>query len=540
MKKLIVNNEKLMKEWDYKRNENLNPKLLFENCSKKAWWICPRGHSYYSQISVRSKGSGCPFCNKGVLLEGFNDLQTKNPLLAAEWHPTKNGDLKPNNITANNGKKVWWLGKCGHEWEAIVSGRNKGRQCPYCTNEKLLPGFNDFASKYPDLLLEWDYNKNSILPNEIFAGTHKKIWWKCPFGHSYQSYPYNKVGKLHTGCPICDKENHTSFPEQAIYYYLKKYYPDVENSNSTSIGMELDIYIPSLKIAIEYDGGRWHKNNISIEIKKNKLCNENGITLIRIRETDLEEFDNCIIFKRKDNKTDASLSEVIKLLFKFLKINADIDVARDSIFIYNQYIINRKNKSIASKFPDLVSEWHPEKNGEIKPSMINYGSNKKIWWLGKCGHEWLMAVSDRTLEKCGCPICNGKRIISGINDLQTKFPEICLEWNYERNSKLDIFPNTVAPHSDKKVWWTCKNCGFNWKTKIDGRTRMKTGCPKCGRKKADLARSKAVKCIETGLIYNSLKDAENKTGINRMCIGNCCKGKQKTAGRYHWKYIERL
>lgn len=111
------------------------------------------------------------------------------------------------------------------------------------------------------------------MPTQIGVGTHEKIWWKCPFGHSYQTYPSNRCGKQHTGCPICDKENHTSFPEQAVLYYIKKYYPDAINSDKERIGMELDIYIPQLDIAIEYDGKTWHNNN-SYEIKKNIVCKE--------------------------------------------------------------------------------------------------------------------------------------------------------------------------------------------------------------------------------------------------------------------------
>ncbi len=94
---------------------------------------------------------------------------------------------------------------------AINSG--KFETCPYCSNQKLLPGFNDLATRYPELLKEWDFNKNKIKPNQIMPGAHKKVWWKCPFGHSYSSYPYNKIGINHSDCPICDKENHTSFPE---------------------------------------------------------------------------------------------------------------------------------------------------------------------------------------------------------------------------------------------------------------------------------------------------------------------------------------
>jgi len=471
MENITINYQKLLKEWDFKKN-SISPENAYPGSAKKVWWICDKGHSYLQAINYKTKK-----------------------------YPNKT--------------------------------------CPYCSHQKLLKGFNDLETTHNYILKEWDYNKNDILPSDIGVGTHRKVWWKCPFGHSYQAYPSNRCGKVHSGCPICDKENHTSFPEQALLYYLKKHFKDIENSNMESIGMELDIYIPSINTAIEYDGSNWHKNSTKLELKKNTLCKEKNIKLIRIRESGLPSIENCIIFEREDKKSNQSLNNVIMKLFDYLDISDNIDVDRDSSEIYNNYIKNRKEKSIASKNYKLSKEWHPTKNGNLTPNMVNYGSNKKVWWLGKCGHEWYMSVSDRTTQNCGCPICSGKKILPEVNDLKTKYPEIVEEWDYEKNNELNIFPNKVAPHSDKKVWWICSKCNNNWKAKIDGRTRLKAGCPVCGRKKVEESRYKQVICIETNKVYKSIQEAEIKTGINRMCIGNCCKGKQKTAGKFHWKYNDK-
>ena len=532
----------IAKEWDYSKNGGMTPKDVFSGSGKKVWWICSLGHSYCAAISNRTgKGkNGCPYCSIPAkrVLKGFNDLASKYPELANEWHPTKNQPLKPDNVLCGSGKKVWWLGKCGHEFKQSIISRVNGSGCPYCSNQKLLPGYNDFATIHPELLSEWDYEKNNFLPTEISVGTKKKVWWKCPFGHNYQAYPYNRCGKSHTGCPICNKENHTSFPEQALYYYIKKYHPDAINSDKTVIGMELDIYIPSLKIAIEYDGRNWHNNNL-YEEKKNLQCKKQKITLIRIREEGLCLYDNCYCIIRYDVRNEKSLTDVIKQILNYIDNLDDIDinVTRDASAIYSSYIVTRKSQSLLTIAPQIAQEWHPIKNGNLTPEMIAPMSSKKVWWLGKCGHEWQMSVQDRVNQNCGCPICSGKRIVSGINDLQTNFPDLCLEWNYELNNKLDIKPNLVTSHSDKKVWWTCRKCGHIWRAKIDSRTRMKAGCPECGKRIVSESKYKPVRCIETGKIYKSLQTAEINTGINRNCIGNCCKGKQKTAGKLHWEYV---
>ena len=537
---LATKNPGLLKEWDYDKN-TINPNEINANSSKIAWWKCPLGHSYEMKIFLRTGKfkCACPFCCVPArrVLKGFNDLETKYPQLADEWHPTKNGNLKPESVLCGSAKRVWWLGKCGHEYEQRIVNRVNGANCPFCSHQKLLTGFNDLATTNPEILEEWDYNKNNILPTQIGVGTHKKIWWKCSFGHSYQAYPSNRCGATHSNCPICDKENHTSFPEQAIFFYIKRAFPDAINSDKDTIGMELDIFIPSLKIAIEYDGLNWHKNN-QYEMKKNEECNNNGITLIRIREEGLQLYDNCICIVRNNVKKNQSLSLVISKVLNIIDVNnnQNIDVDRDTSKIYGLYISNRKSHSLKTIYPEIAKEWHPTKNGDITAEMVAPMSNKKVWWLGKCGHEWQMSIQDRTNQKCGCPICAGKKILTGFNDLATKYPALLSEWDFEVNNKLDVYPDKIFPQSEKKVGWICSKCGNKWITRINHRTKDKSGCPKCGRKKVEESRYLHVICIETGKVYKSLIDASNDTGINRMCIGNCCKGKQKTAGKFHWKY----
>lgn len=542
MEDLASTHPELIKEWDFEKN-SISPYEVSAGMARIVWWICPLGHSYDMRIISRAgkQKCGCPYCSVPAkrLLKGFNDFQTKYPLLAKEWHPVKNGKLTPDSVMSGSAKKVWWLGRCGHEFEQPIVKRVYGGGCPYCSHQKLLKGFNDFATTNPEMLAEWDYSKNDVQPTEIGIGTHRKIWWKCPFGHSYQAYPSNRCGYAHSGCTICDKENHTSFPEQALYYYVKKYFSDAVNSDRTALGMELDILIPSLRVAIEYDGRNWHKHN-RFECKKNIVCKEKNIRLIRIREEGLSLYDDCFCIVRNDLRSNESLSKVIKQVLLEIQpmIETDIDVDRDSSEIYNSYILTRKSQSLQRLYPEIAVEWHPIKNGNLTAEMVAPKSNKKVWWFGKCGHEWQSPIVSRTNMNCGCPVCSGKMIVSGVNDLLSQYPELCEEWFYERNDASGLFPNQIAPHSDKKAWWKCQKCGFIWKAKIDGRTGMKAGCPKCGKDLISESKYKPVRCIETGIKYSSLQEAEKKTGINKSCISNCCRGVQNTAGKLHWEFFK--
>ena len=62
------------------------------------------------------------------------------------------------------------------------------------------------------------------------------------------------------------------------------------------------------------------------------------------------------------------------------------------------------NNSLAEVHPELISEWS-EKNLTLTPDDITFGSNKKVWWRGACGHEWQTSVKARSNgEKCPMPV----------------------------------------------------------------------------------------------------------------------------------------
>lgn len=190
----------LVKEWDYKKNCK-NPYEISPNSSKKYWWLCSNNHSWEISAYSRTHGSGCPYCARQKTILGYNDLKTVNPKLAKQWNKIKNINLSPEEVMANSHQKVWWICEKGHEWEAAVVDRNLGNGCPYCSNQKILIGYNDLATVKPELLKEWDYEKNIIKPTEVTKGTTKKAWWICEKGHSYETNISSRTKG--TGCPIC-------------------------------------------------------------------------------------------------------------------------------------------------------------------------------------------------------------------------------------------------------------------------------------------------------------------------------------------------
>lgn len=203
----------LLEFWDFEKNDIL-PQNVSSSSGKKVWWRCPEKHSYQATIYDKVNGSNCPYCSGRAVLKGFNDFATLRPEVALEWHPTKNEKLLPTEVTLHSNRKIWWIcSTCGTEWQTSVHNRAIGHSCPKCRVEKQKQNANQnrlkkngsLADTHPLLISEWDFEKNTMLPTEIVAGSAKKAWWKCSkCGHEWQAVIHTRSKGV--GCPNCYRE----------------------------------------------------------------------------------------------------------------------------------------------------------------------------------------------------------------------------------------------------------------------------------------------------------------------------------------------
>ena len=195
----------LTAEWDAEQNGILSPTALPAGTTKKVWWRCNKGHSWCAAVSSRVRGAGCPVCTGKVIVAEENDLGSRFPEIAAQWHPTKNGNLTPGNCSPSSNRRVWWRCPLGHEYQAAVGARTvNGSDCPYCAGKKVLVGFNDLASQEPAVAAGWHPTLNGTLtPQNVTTGSRRKVWWLCPEGHVWKAVVYSRAGAQKTGCPVC-------------------------------------------------------------------------------------------------------------------------------------------------------------------------------------------------------------------------------------------------------------------------------------------------------------------------------------------------
>lgn len=203
---LATTHPNIAAQWHQTKNSSLTPQDLVAGSWKKVWWKCEKGHEWQAAVSSRTRGNaGCPVCAGREVVAGDNDLATYFPLVAAQWHPTQNGTLRPEQVSPFSNRKVWWKCALGHSYAALISARTiEGAGCPYCAGRKVLAGFNDLATVAPEIAAQWHPTLNGMYtPQMVTAGSHKKVWWQCPEGHVWKAVIYSRTRTKKCGCPVC-------------------------------------------------------------------------------------------------------------------------------------------------------------------------------------------------------------------------------------------------------------------------------------------------------------------------------------------------
>lgn len=402
---LSITHPHLKKEWDFEKNI-LQYENVTTNNSKKAHWTCELNHKWEAIIAERSKGSSCPYCSNKKVLEGFNDLATTHPEIAAQWHPTKNNGLSPQEVIAGTAKQATWLGECGHEWEARINARTKQKQnCPYCFGNKVIAGVNDLASQYPEIAKQWHSSRNSKFPAEVHKNSQTKYWWVGDCGHEWETSVHMRTQRK-SGCTKCNIR-----------------------------------------------GGNMRKTFFA----------------------------------------DAPKSEIKKVIRR----------------------VKPGVNDLATVSPDVAKQWHPTKNGSFLAHQVAAFSQEKAWWLGECGHEWRNPIVTQT-RKGNCPYCTGKRFTSGINDLETMNPKLASEWDSTKNLLL---PTEVKAGTNRKAWWLCQK-GHSWEASMNRRL-LGSGCPVCSNFALLVGfNDLASKFPNLALQYNSVRNKNSPSEITYVSTKN--------------------
>ncbi len=479
----------LVDEWDYTKNDK-NPSEVSYGSAKKYWWICPVcGNKYQAAVCHRVRGTACPECakenktsfgeqaiyyylskvlkannrwneigsevdvflpelNLGIEYDGelyhfgekalkrekkkYNSLKELGiKLIRVKENIKKNKIISYADLTIEITTQQW-----DKEFEQVISkiirfinenwnlnleldiDIKRDRQDIYSQYIKQRKE-NSVLNKYPELIKDWDYSKNKIKPESLTPGSSKIIWWMCEKGHSYSSTLANHI-KGH-GCSYCSNQKALSG-----YNDLLTKYPEIAKD-------------------WDYD--------------KNKITPDKVLPFTNKR------------YYWKCEKGHSYLASPNARCSKVKHAGCSICSGRQVLKGYND---------IKTLRPKVAKEWDYEKNKKT-PEEYTISSDEKVWWACPKGHSYKAVIHSRArLENgTGCPICAGKEILLGYNDFKSQRPDLLIEWNYEKNNKIGIYPDKVHVTSMKRVWWKCHQCGNEWKATLYARCRKNQGCNVC-------------------------------------------------------------
>jgi len=327
---LATTHPKIAKQWHPTKNGNDNPKSFTDGSNKSVWWKCNKGddHEWRTSIVNRTKRkSGCPVCGNDKIVTS-NCLATTNPELLKEWHPTKNINITPYDVTKNSTVKIWW--KCDkgydHIWRTSPVMRKK-TSCPVCSNQKTVTS-NCLATTHPKIAKQWHPTKNgNLTPIDISAGSGKKVWWKCDKGEDHE-WKTSSVKRLYgRNCPFCTLTPQSK-QELTITFELMKLFKNIDPKGlKTKLEGRLraiDIFIPKLNLCIEFDGSYWHKDKRDIDKIKSEMLFKEGFKLIRVREEPLKKiYDTDVISKNPYNGKQVT-NDILSMIMSIFELDAKL------------------------------------------------------------------------------------------------------------------------------------------------------------------------------------------------------------------------
>jgi Probable Zinc-ribbon domain len=493
MKSIIPLSPELQAQWHPTKNGDVDVAFIHSGSAKKFWWMCEKSHEWLTEVRTRATGHNCPVCSGNRVLAGFNDLASRYPDIAAEWHPTKNAPLTPDAVTFGSKHRIHWIGACGHEWHAQINGRSSNKTgCPVCAGQQILVGETDLASTHPLFAQEWDYEKNDKKPTELTSGVNYRFWWICPEGHSYNAYMQER--KKGAGCYFCNKNKVLSG-----FNDLLTVNPEVCKTWDYEKNVKVDpsLMSPMATTKVWWNCELGHSYSLPVRTRLSyngtNPCNYCNGSRILAGFNDLATTHPEIAAEWDSELNEKDLGTVSKgTMGKYwwkckqyphsFHARVGDKVKGNACGICARVVVLAGFNDLATTHPTYAAQWHPTKNGDITPEMVTSGNGKKVWWLCEKGHEWdrspmarfggkeiseCRSCSSQTskaeleigdiLEGWGENVIRGDRSLLGVKELDMYLPD----------RKIAIEYNGVYWHSEKfrgrkyhyEKWLACKEAG---------------------------------------------------------------------------------
>ena len=427
-------------------NGSLVARDLLPVSGKVVWWQCKTNgsHEWRASVANRFNGSGCPYCSGRRASADYN-LTVTHPHIAAEWHPTENGSLKPDGVRAGSNRKAWWLCKRNqhHHWQAVVASRAlKKSSCPHCKPSTSKAELRIYAE------IQGLFRPKRVWHRKKVSGTEIDVYIRhLSSGIEYDGWYWHKDRK---------REDQGKMAELA------------------GRGVKL----------------------VRVREKGLSRLADGDIMLSKKRDLSLPDMKRIV----RRLRTISKLGRVEKKrVAAYLRRKTFL---REGPY---QSLLRRLpgppiENSLETLFPKVAGEFHTRKNYPLTARDFLPGSHQHVWWVCEKGHDSYASIEVRTRPRKQsvprCPFCAGRYARPGHN-LADRFRGIAQEWHPTKNQPLrlrDVYPDwhvkrdrpamprDVTPYSNRRVWWRCRTDPRHvWQSRIADRTRSETQgrCPRC-------------------------------------------------------------
>lgn len=399
-----------VKQWHV--SNVLSPDTTAASSNKKVLWLCDNNsqHEWEASPNGRFKANGkvlgCPYCTGRRVDAGVNDLATRFPDVALQW--SHRNVLSPLEVHASSNKTFWWVGDCGHEWDAPVLGRTSQKDgCPYCSGHRVLKGFNDLSTHYPELAQEWDDERDV---GTVSRGSSYVAKWRgASCGHTWEAAVIRRAKG--EGCPYCS--GHRVLKG---FNDLASQRPDLSRMWDKSNSRRSDAVTLGSGYKATWVCSKGHRTQAPIiekiaQVSPCPVCagtvTVEGVTDFATKHPLLAE---QWVRGVKHPSEVRSMSSAVATWRCAKGHEWDAPFSRRASghgcpFCAGQRAVEGVN-DLASRFPVLVKEWHPD-NG-IHPSHVAWSSSTPYKWVCDEGHVWVVSPNQRTSHKegiTGCPTC---------------------------------------------------------------------------------------------------------------------------------------
>jgi len=310
------------KLWHPRRNGKLGPADVSPFSMTRVWWRCDRhrSHVWRGAVATHAKSKDCPYCQNRRLDPTTNSLSVTHPALAKQWHPTKNRDITPRDVTSGYSKPIWWQCAAGpdHVWKQKPLIRAKGIGCPFCEGIRL-SRTNSLAAENPKLAEQWIRSRNKPLrPEAVRQNDKRYVWWQCPVDsrHKYRA----RIAARYAGadCPFCTLAPRSK-SEIYLEFELRQFFDIASDKSVIRVGernLRCDIVFNRHKVVVEFDGGYWHRGHRARDEEKSRLLREAGWQVVRVREEPLtatSPLDVTVPQQSIKTTTDAVIRRLIQI-----------------------------------------------------------------------------------------------------------------------------------------------------------------------------------------------------------------------------------